>query len=475
MRIAFIFILLYSSISYAQNWAPLASFNKKINMTYHDEVNNDLYFCGWFQIVDGDTMYYVTKWDGETFYPIGCGIIPDCSITPASNESQIVNDVIIYHDTIYATGTFSTINGQLSNSLIRFNGSNWEPVGEGLISSDGFWGVGHRLKIINDELYVCGQFSFCNGIPANSIAKYNGYSWSSVFDVPQIDTQTSPIKDIEYYKGEWYLGGNFSDAENNSGPIKDLIKFNGSEWTDVGGGVPGSLSIVEGFEIYEGKLMVYGAMSKSWGSPGNGIAAWDGEQWDDVGGGLENFVDNHTFDVKSIDGKLYAAGKFLAAGGIFAPYIAFWDGQNWCSLGTEINTLMGFMYNITEFNNEIIVSGNFSLTEADTTLNHIAKWIGGDFVSACGNATSIENKPDLDLFEIYPNPISNQLNIRNSSLKGTFQVSILDATGRIIQNQQFAGSGTHTLNLNGLAKGIYYCRITQGNEVILVEKIVKLN
>ena len=43
MKIAFIFILLYSSISYAQNWAPVASFNKKIQRIYHDDVNNDLY------------------------------------------------------------------------------------------------------------------------------------------------------------------------------------------------------------------------------------------------------------------------------------------------------------------------------------------------------------------------------------------------------------------------------------------------
>jgi hypothetical protein len=474
MKIASLFILIFSTISYSQNWAPVASFNKKINKTYHDDVNNDLYFCGWFQIVDGDTMYYVTKWDGETFYPIGCGIVPDCSITPAPNESQIVNDVIIFHDTIYATGGFTTINGQLSNSIIRFNGSNWEPVGEGLLYNSGIRGIGHRLKIINDELYVCGQFSFCNGIPANSVVKYNGYSWSSVFSVPQIDTAPRPIKDIEYYQGEWYLGGNFSESGNNGGPIKDLIKFNGSEWTDVGGGVPGSLSIVEGFEIFEGKLMVYGAMSKSWGSPGNGIAAWDGEQWDDVGGGLENFVDNRILDAQVINGKLYASGYILFAGGVFAPNIAVWDGENWCSLGTELNTFIGEISSIVEFNNEIIVSGSFSLNETDTTIKHIAKWIGGDFVSACGNATSIENKPDLDLFEIYPNPISNQLNIRNSSLKGTFQVSILDATGRLIQNEQFSGIGTHTLNLSGFARGIYYCRVLQGNEVVVVEKVVKL-
>jgi len=44
----------------------------------------------------------------------------------------------------------------------------------------------------------------------------------------------------------------------------------------------------------------------------------------------------------------------------------------------------------------------------------------------------------------------------------------------IIQNGQFSGIGSHTLNLEGLAQGIYYCRIMQGNEVVVTEKIVKM-
>ncbi len=474
MRIATVFILLFSATSHAQNWAPVASFNGYTKIAYHDELNNELYFCGYFKVVDGEAMYQVTKWDGNTFSEIGCGIVHDCMNLPIANLFVDVNDVIVFHDTIYATGAFTTINGQLSNSLIRFNGSEWEPVGEGLLYNSGIRGIGHRLKIINDELYVCGQFSFCNGVAANSVAKYDGYTWSSVFDAPQIYSVARPIKDIEYFNGRWFIGGHFYEYDNFGGPKWNILQYDGLQWTSVSGGIPGSLSRVEGFELYGGKLLVYGAMSKSWGSPGNGIAAWDGEQWDDVGGGLENFVDNHILDAQVINGKLYASGQILFAGGVFAPNIAVWDGENWCSLGTELNTFAGQISSIVEFNNEIIVSGGFNLIESDTTIKYIAKYVGPDVYEPCGNATSIENKPDLDAFEIYPNPISNQLNIRNSSLKGTFQVSILDATGRLIQNEQFSGIGTHTLDLNGLAQGIYYCRVMQGEEVVVVEKVVKV-
>jgi len=83
----------------------------------------------------------------------------------------------------------------------------------------------------------------------------------------------------------------------------------------------------------------------------------------------------------------------------------------------------------------------------------------------------IEEK-ERENVKVYPNPAAGQLNISNLKIKEEFQVLLLDATGRIIQNQQFSGIGTHTLNLSGLEKGIYFCRIMQGEEVVVVEKVV---
>lgn len=76
--------------------------------------------------------------------------------------------------------------------------------------------------------------------------------------------------------------------------------------------------------------------------------------------------------------------------------------------------------------------------------------------------------------KIYPNPMISHLNISNKTIKGNFQVAISDATGRLIQNKQFSGIGTHTLNLSCLAQGIYYCRVMLGQEVVVVEKVVKV-
>jgi hypothetical protein len=77
-----------------------------------------------------------------------------------------------------------------------------------------------------------------------------------------------------------------------------------------------------------------------------------------------------------------------------------------------------------------------------------------------------------DAVTIYPNPAQDWLKIDIEQNDKPYTAQLLDATGRIIQNEQFSGIGTHTLNLSGLAKGIYYCRVLQGNEVVVVEKVV---
>ena len=87
--------------------------------------------------------------------------------------------------------------------------------------------------------------------------------------------------------------------------------------------------------------------------------------------------------------------------------------------------------------------------------------------------TGLDEVEKKESVKVYPNPIFNELNIITQSIKGKFEVTILDATGRLIQNEQFSGIGTHTLNLSGLAPGIYYCRVMQGNEVVVVEKVTK--
>jgi hypothetical protein len=87
--------------------------------------------------------------------------------------------------------------------------------------------------------------------------------------------------------------------------------------------------------------------------------------------------------------------------------------------------------------------------------------------------TGVNEIEKKDVVKVYPNPASNSLNIDNGQTGKPYTAQLIDFSGRVIQQEQFSGIGSHTLNLEGLAQGIYYCRIMQGNEVV-VEKVVKI-
>ncbi|MCB0819847.1 MAG: T9SS type A sorting domain-containing protein, partial [Bacteroidetes bacterium] len=85
----------------------------------------------------------------------------------------------------------------------------------------------------------------------------------------------------------------------------------------------------------------------------------------------------------------------------------------------------------------------------------------------------VTDMPLPDALTIYPNPANEYLNLKIEQGSGTYTVFLLDAMGRLVQHETHSGIGTHTLNLSGLAPGIYYCRVVQGGEVVGVEKVVK--
>jgi hypothetical protein len=88
--------------------------------------------------------------------------------------------------------------------------------------------------------------------------------------------------------------------------------------------------------------------------------------------------------------------------------------------------------------------------------------------------TGVNEFEKIEFVKVYPNPAKNSLSIDIEQNGKPYTVLLVDAFGRIVQQSQFSGLGSHTLNLEGLAQGIYYCRVMQGNEVVVVEKVVKV-
>jgi hypothetical protein len=152
----------------------------------------------------------------------------DSGITDVSNLGGI-NDMIEYQGDLYIGGMFYQTNHSKENMIARWDGQNWKTVGGGF-----GWGIAPGSETIDvmhvhdGYLYVAGQFHTPGGIPANSIARWDGNEWcgcGSTFD--------GQIVSMTHYRDTLYVGGGFNHIDGDS--IAKIARFIGSDFADTCG------------------------------------------------------------------------------------------------------------------------------------------------------------------------------------------------------------------------------------------------
>ncbi len=427
------FTLLLIVYGKSQNWATIGSgFSNYPNVFFVDTVNTRLYALGPFtnaggHIVKGATVYNGVEWDTMPLY----------------NDLAVFNSLACYDSMlIFGENPLMTWDGLQIDTIATF------PMG------------GARGAIVYDgELVVFGWFDTIEGIAANSIATWNGTSWSR-FDTTK---WYQPIVSAIEYKGELYIGGNMS---NYNGTMDRLARWNGTKWLPVGNGIRGGLASVGSFEIYDDDLYIGGGFQVAQGNPGNCVARWDGTQWKDAGIGMtsSNAV---IHDLQIYDNHLYACGQFLQMGNLPVKGIAKWDGSKWCGLGQDAQP----NHTITcmaVYNNELYIGGPFKTIDGDT-MNYVAKWIGANYTDTCGIATGL-NEIEESTFALYPNPTTHQLTIQASNLTtGSYQITT--TTGQLIL-QKTITRPNFTIDVSTLPPGLYFLQLTNGCQRV-VKRFVK--
>jgi len=310
-----------------------------------------------------------------------------------------------------------------------------------------------------------GVFDSCAGIRANSIAKFNGFNWSTVHDFPPLNANgVNFIYDAELYKGELYVVGNFYDPNNFDGPLWNIIKYNGTEWVPVGNGIKGGVS---NLIIYKEDLYVCGTFRNTieGNPPTNSLARWNGNEWLPIGGNL-TYTNNPPIltDMLVYNDRLYISGLFYSLGGIETHGIAFWDGVNWNSFDNtfiDIETIGSMQV----YQDTLYIGGNFRAIDGDSSKAFIAKWAGGDTIIESGNTTSINEPKQNNVFTIYPNPTSENFTIYTDT-KIDKTVKILDLQGRLIKVYHNQSS----YDIQELNSGLYFVNFMQNG----VEQNLKL-
>ena len=311
-----------------QTWSSL---NSELGFTgqyiYRMEIiDGNLYAMGQFSSIAGINASCIARWDGQSWHSMGSGFSGSTSGFQTNNP--IVTSIVKYNNELYIGGDFLYSNGQLVNSLAKWNGIDWIPVGTGIsgVYPGGALVLEHLL-VHNNELYACGEFQSINGINANAIARFNGINWTNLGSGSNLGW----LLEMKVFNNELYVVGSFNNIDGIS--LTSIAKWNGANWSNL----PNSVfnSAIGGLGIYNNELVVCGPFTSISGISCNAIARFDGQNWQPFGSGFNDFAS----DIEFANNVLYCAGGFTQSGNETIERLGFWNGCNSSSVSPQLNTL----------------------------------------------------------------------------------------------------------------------------------------
>jgi trimeric autotransporter adhesin len=228
--------------------------------------------------------------------------------------------------------------------------------------------------VYNGNLYACGNFEHADGNECLAIAKWNGSAWSDVGGGFQHGAFSYAVRALIEFNGELVAGGYVDSAGGM--PIHKVAKWNGTTWSAMGTDCP--ISTVSCFAIHNGELYA--------GGQGSGlvpvcVAKWTGSNWlplDTEAGNADVYA------LASYNGELHAGGGFATINGVSANYIAKWNGTTWAGVGGGLTGVPGASARaLAVFNNKLYVGGGFTMA-GSTPVNKIASWDGATWADVGG-------------------------------------------------------------------------------------------
>jgi hypothetical protein len=355
---------------------------------YDDGSGPALHVAGNFNTAGGVTANYIAKWDGASWSSVGAG------------TSNVVAALTVFDDgtgpVLYAGGFFLTAGGTTVSRIARWDGQTWSPLGNGVGGRQGIGSNSIAALAVFDrgngpELFAGGAFSRAGDVVAHAVATWDGATWAALdrgCDAPVVGSTVFDDGDCPAL----YTGGSF---QTNGGVLtSEVARWDGADWGALGGGISGTstsqvLALAE-FDDGTGPALYVGGNFSSAGSvAASNIARWDGSTWTDVGGGTAGFSGVFAFKVFD-DGRgpaLYAAGGFSSAGGVASRGVAKWDGSAWSAVGGGVAGSVSALEVFDDGSGEaLFVGGSFSAA-GTTSIRSIAKWNGSSW-SALGTGVS---------------------------------------------------------------------------------------
>lgn len=241
-------------------------------------------------------------------------------------------------------------------------------------------------------LYVGGSFAGAGNVGASGVARWDGSDWSAVGG--GIDGQVNALCVYDDGAGPaLFAGGWFHSAGGVT--VSSVARWDGTAWSDPGGGIGGDspaipphyVNAMAVFDDGGGPALYVGGFFSSAGSgAAASLAKWDGTTWSPLGSGLSVGSSNGVVETLLVhdDGTgpvLCVGGFFSQAGGASAPYIASWNGVSWSPLGGGMNDKVNALAVFDDGNGPDLYAGGIFTAASGTPAAGIARWNGSSWTS----------------------------------------------------------------------------------------------
>jgi len=295
---------------------------------------------------------------------------------------------------LYAGGFFSHAGGVAADSVAKWDGTSWSAVGGGMNS------LVDVLVVFDDgcgggpALYAGGGFTTAGGAEAIRIAKWDGTSWSTLGS-----GLNSWVKDLVVFDDgsgggpALYASGDFTTAGGVE--VNGIAKWDGTSWSALGSGMNDWVHAMCVFDDGRGggpALYAGGDFTTAGGAEANRIAKWDGTSWSALGSGCNSivFVLQVFHDGNGSGPALYAGGQFTTAGGVDVNRIAKWDGTSWSAVGRGMNDRVSALtiFDDGSGGGPALYAGGSFTTADGVEANRIAKWDGTSWLALGAGMTS---------------------------------------------------------------------------------------
>jgi hypothetical protein len=370
----------------------------------------------------------------------------------------------VYRNELYVAGYFQTAGGITANSIAKWNGSTWSAVGLG-VSNGGGGGSITSLAVYNDRLYACGFFTNAGTDSALSIARWDGTTWSSL---PNVYSRYSP-------------GSSGGYGICITGEIPSMHVFNGKLY--IGGNFPYNCTILPQYAQFGICIMT------------SNIAVWDDTVLLPVVDTIVHtgilsspFPNSNVRAITSYGNELYALGTFDTAGHSAVDNIAKYNGYTWEPVPAPFHTSQGFYMPISTYQGSLIAEvligsgvgiGKFNgnswppmgseFLGSSPGYADVCEWngdlyVGGSFthngstsvmnIAKWSNATGIQGLEANREIAIYPNPTTGSITIEN--LEPYAPITISDIVGQTLLTDMADQHGAKGINVSMFPKGLYF-------------------